>query len=163
MKPANINTLIDTLRNFELTFALLYETYSTMFESESETWQIFAEEARLHARRMAALKLYLQNHTLTFEETKIMIHLLNKSIQYLQEQIDWARGNKMNIREAILISQKIGNFLLESAFMDVFHCITPGAITMKETLVEQMKDHQNKLSYWQQTIENNAQLMYAQA
>lgn len=159
MEQININTTIDTLRNFELTVALLYETFSQVFPSDRFKWQAFAEEERMHAKWLAGLKIYHSNKIVSLNETKITIHSINKAIEFLQEQIDKARNHTMDIREAVSTAMYVEASVIENSFLKIFSFDTPKGRAVQERLIRETQIHRDKMALWQLMLEEKEQMV----
>lgn len=157
MKPINIDNMIDSIRNFELTVALLYETFSRIFPPAQEKWLSFADEERIHAKWLAELKQHHNNELISFNETKITIHSINVFIEFLQEQIDRARNDKLDLKEAILIALGIENAILEKSLVKLFSFTSPKAIAVRMKLTRETRIHREKLLLWLEVLENESQ------
>lgn len=159
MKADNVNNTIDSLRNFELTVALLYDTYSNVFPEDHNRWQSFVEEEKMHAKWLSGLKLYHQNQIVSFKETKITIQAINKTIEFIQIQIDRARQDEINRREAVMIALQLESSILENSFLKIFNFSTPMAKNVLMKLTRETRRHREKFILWLDTIENRAQLV----
>lgn len=124
MKTNNCDNTLDSLRNFKLTIAMLYESYANVFSTERKQWQSFAQEEKINAQLLAKLNLSLR-HRITGRNSRASktIHSINQFTHYLQKQIKLARDNRIKIREAVLVVLKIENFALAYSFDEIiqFH------------------------------------------
>lgn len=156
----NVTTVIDTLRNFELTMALLYDTYAGKFRSGRHRWLSLAEAKRMHARWLGELKAYHRYEIVSFYETRIIIQTINQSIEYLHDQIDRARSSKnMGLREAVLIALRMENTILDNSFLRIFSLHTPRAKAARSRLHQDARLHREKLILWMEQLEKNEKMV----
>jgi len=152
MDKTQIEELIHLLQQYELSIAVLYETFSSILPSTKNAWVTFAKEERLHAKWINTLHAHLKNERISFEQTKFTVQSVKTAIDYVEDQIDQAIKAKPDINKAVNIAINIEKSLLESAFFRVFKLSGPKAQEIRTRLEEATKAHIDRLIEWQENI-----------
>ncbi|GAB4346996.1 MAG: hypothetical protein Kow0089_24540 [Desulfobulbaceae bacterium] len=149
--------IIDALRNFELSVALMYETFGRVFPEEERIWQGLAEEEKQFARLLAGLKIYYRNRLVSFRETRITIQVIDREIGFALEQIDKARSGNLSLRDAVAAGKRIEESILENDLLRVFSFSSPKAKEAVMNLLRGTKNHREKLAFWLELLDKNRQ------
>lgn len=159
MKMDNVTTVIDTLRNFELTMALLCDAYAETFSPDKYKWLRLADSKRMHARWLGELKTYHKYEIVSFYETRIIIQTINKSIEYIHDQIDRARSHeKICLREGLRTVLQLEDTVLDNSFLRIFSFHTPRAKAVRNRLHHETRLNREKLFMWLEQLEKKEKM-----
>lgn len=152
MDTTQIDELIQLLQQYELSIAVLYETFASILPSSKDAWMTFAKEERLHAKWINTLHGYLKNEKISFEQTKFTVQSAKTAIDYVEEEIDKTIKTKPDLNKSLNIAINIEKSLLESAFFRVFKLSGPKAQRIRAGLEGATKVHIDRLIEWQANI-----------
>jgi len=152
MNKTQIDELIQLLQKYELSIAVLYETFASILSPSESAWMAFAKEERLHARWIGELHTQLKNENISFEQTKFTVQSTKTAIGYVENQVDKVIKDKPDLIQALNIAINIEKSLLESAFLRVFKLNGPKALQIQARLEEATKFHVDRLIEWRANI-----------
>lgn len=152
MDKIQTDELVQLLQRYELSIAVLYETFATILKSSRNAWMAFSKEERFHAKWIDALHTQLKNENISFEQTKFTVQSTKLAIDYVKKQTDQAVQNKPDLLQSLNIAINIEKSLLESAFLSIFKLNGPKAQKIQTRLKEATKEHIDKLIEWRKDI-----------
>ena len=152
MNKDQIEEFILLLQKYELSIAKLYEQFVANFPLYRDTWMIYANEERLHAKWINELHILLNKEKISFEQTKFTIQSTTTAINYIENQINNIAKTKIDLQQAIVVAIGIEKSLLESAFLKVFKLNGPKAQKIQARLIEATNAHLKRLIEWQTNI-----------
>jgi hypothetical protein len=152
MNKIQIDKLIQLLQKYELSIAVLYETFASILTSSKNTWMAFSKEERIHAKWIGALHTQLKKENISFEQTKFTAQSTKLAIDYVEKQAEQAIQNRPDLMQSLNIAINIEKSLLESAFLSVFKLTGPKTQKIQTRLKEATKSHINKLIEWRTDI-----------
>ena len=71
MSNNKIDELFQTIENYELSIATLYETFASLLPDSKNSWMAFAKEERLHAEWINKIYTYVKGGKIHLEQTAI--------------------------------------------------------------------------------------------
>ena len=151
-KKTQIDELIQLLQKYELSIAVLYETFASILSPSESGWMAFAKEERLHARWIGELHTQLKNENISFGQTKFTVQSTKTAIVYVENQVDKVIKDKPDLIQALNIAINIEKSLLESAFFNIFNLSNPGSQKVRAQLEEATKAHFERLIKWRKSI-----------
>lgn len=157
MTTLRTSRIIDAFENFQLHLALFYETFAELFPEDSLEWRNYAEDEIILTKRLAKLEHSLRND-IPLQEWNAMIRTINASTTFLQGKIRWLGKNDLGLGEAVLIAHKLENYILESIYPGIFNSGNTKVSGLGQMFHMVTADHLEKLAYWLESLENNAQL-----
>lgn len=152
MNKTQIDELIQLLQKYELSIAVLYETFASILPSSEKAWMAFAKEERLHAKWISELHVQLKKEKLSFEQAKFTAQSTKTAIGYIENQVDKVIKDKPDLMQVLNIAIDIEKSLLESAFLRVFKLNGPKAQQIRDRLEAATKSHVDRLIEWRETI-----------
>ena len=155
-KKAQIDELIQLLQKYELSIAVLYETFASILplsEISKKAWIAYAKEERLHAKWINELHTQLEKENISFEQTKFSAQSTKTAIGYAENQIDKVIKGKQDLIQALNIAINIEKSLLESAFLRVFKLNGPKEQKIQDRLEEATKLHVDRLIEWRTKVQ----------
>ena len=152
-KKTQIDELIQLLQKYELSIAVLYETFASILPLSEKAWIAYAKEERLHAKWINELHTQLKKENISFEQTKFTAQSTKTAIGYVENQIDRVIKGKPDLIQALNIAINIEKSLLESAFLRVFKLNGPKAQKIQDRLEEATKLHVDRLIEWRTKVQ----------
>jgi hypothetical protein len=139
MNKMQIDEFIQLLQKYELSIAVLYETFASILPPSGSDWMAFAKEERLHAKWIRELHTQLKNENISFEQTKFTVQSTKTAIGYVENQVAKVIKDKPDLKQPLNIAINIEKSLLESAFLRVFKLNGPKAQQIQARLEEATK------------------------
>lgn len=135
--PNSKKSIVDIFQNNELKISVLYKIYSQKIIKHKSFWSKLSDEEITHSKQIAEIN----NSSLkeSFKETKFTRGIIAYIDEFIDEQIKIARKKKLSHLEALSISLRIEQSLLEKKCFEIF---IPTNQKMKEVMEKLNKDTQ---------------------
>lgn len=119
LKGYQIN-VIEALAKHEEAIGELYKAYSEKFMSYKQFWiALFADE-KDHSYWIRQLLGKAKDGFVFFQEDRFKIEAINTSSEYVREQIEALKTEKISEINALAIAYDLENALLERKFFEIF-------------------------------------------
>ena len=152
MNKNEIDEFIQLLQEYELSIALLYETFASILPNSQKSWMDFAQEERLHAKWVNQLHAQLSHENISFEQTKLTVQSTKTAIVYLRNKTEQIKKERPDLLQALHIAVSIEKSLLEGAFLKIFKLHGKKAQLIQARLRGATEKHIDRLIAWQNTL-----------
>lgn len=139
----NNDSIIDIFQNNELKISVLYRIYSRKLRSHKGFWEKLSDEEVEHAKKISGINN--KEFKDSFQETKFSRGIISYVNDFVDEQIKKARMRKVSHLEALNISLRIEQSLLEKKCFEIFIPTDKKIRSVAERLNKDTKEHERLL------------------
>jgi len=133
--PPKDQTLISIFENNELKISILYRLYAKKMPKFRLFWNKLADEEVIHAQKIASINIAELKES--FQETKFSRGIISYIDDFVEKQINQAKRGKVSHIEALNVSLRIEQSLLEKKCFEIF---IPTNKKVKEVMQKLEKD-----------------------
>jgi pyrroloquinoline quinone (PQQ) biosynthesis protein C len=112
----NQTDIIELLAIHEEKISQLYKTYADKFPDYKDFWNSLSEEEKDHAKLIRELKAKIQERTVTYDRERLRISIIQRSMDYLEDQLNRAQKKEMTLINALSIALDLEKSIIDERF-----------------------------------------------
>ena len=137
--------IIGALAKHEEIISRLYGAYGEKFPDQRDFWIETSKEETEHARLIRELGVNIKNGTVNYIQDKIKILVIQRSIEYINEQLEKARTKEISLINALSIALTIEKSIIDNKFFEAFRGRSVQAKNILKKLQEDVQKHADKI------------------
>ena len=153
VNPTNqLKEIFHNLERFELSVAVLYETFAALLPESKNAWLVFAGEERLHAGWVKRLYGDVKEGKIPLGPAHFTVQSIQLAIDYTESQTAKVAQEKPDLQKFLNIAINTERSLLERAYLKMFNLTAPEAQKIRTQLEEATKSHLEGLIAWRARV-----------
>ena len=137
--------IIRFLREMEETANELYTVFSEKFPEERDFWLDIAKEETEHASVISMLGASIAEGSASFDENRFTVEEINSTLEWAKGKVTEAKKGDISEKEALSISLKLEEKILESSYFEVFIPKTEGIRDFISGVIKATERHRDKV------------------
>jgi rubrerythrin len=137
--------IMKRLREQEKVLSKMYKIYAKRFPEHHDFWMELAAEEKQHAVWIQELGKKVKQGKIEFEDNRFDIQEVEKSLHFVNSQMDKAKNENMTLLNALSMSLAIEKAMIESHFFYVFDGDSDEIRETLQKLLEDTKQHAAKI------------------